>query len=502
MEAPTTDTATTASETPGTVDADEAMRELLAALVDPTDGPSTSHGLPTSTGKDGEVPLTEGQRQLWFVQQLQPYSTAYNVCTALRLRGPLRAAALSEALTELLPQHDALRTNILIGSRGRPRGVLRPVGRITPPALLDPTNCAHELRDAQIQRLALADLAVPFDLAADPLLRARLIRFAADDHALILIFHHAAVDGWSMRVILRDLAMLYSARSGGPQRPSARPRHQYADFAAWQSTTMKETPQYQRALAYWQRTLHDAPAQSTMPTDHPRTAAGARTGRSVHFDLPTTTVRDLVTLAARQASTPFSVAFTAFAVWLAQASQSADLVIGVPSASRPLWELDDTVGYFTNLLPLRVGLCPEQTFAEAVRTLHTTVASALDHDLLAFDRILKSLRLERRPGVQPLAQVMFQLVDERTVGGGTWDWHGLDVEEYRIRHDDAARFDLELGLRHDGRDAIQGCLTYDDGLYRSRTADQARDDFRRLLAALCQTPDQPLGPLLDGTRSR
>jgi Condensation domain len=495
------ETADTGARRP--VDVDEATRELLAALLDPA-GPAPAHGLPTGTGANGEVPLTEGQRQLWFLQQLRPESTAYNVCTALRLRGALRADALGAALNDLLARHDALRTNILTGPRGRPRAVVRPAGPAGQCALTDLTDLAgraDEDRDARIERLALADLAVPFDLADGPLCRARLVRLAADDHALILIFHHAVVDGWSMRVLLRDLAALYRGRSGGAHQAGPDPRHQYADFAAWQNTTMKESPQYERSIAHWRRTLRDAPAQSTAPPDHPRTADGTRTGRSVHFDLPVETVRDLVALAAAQATTPFAVTFTAFALWLARASQSTDVVIGVPSAGRPFGELDDTVGYFMNLLPLRVGPSPERSFADAVRAVHATVAAGLDHDLPPFDRIVKSLGLGRVPGVPPLVQVMFQLVDDRTVGGETRDWPGLDVEECRIRHDDAARFDLELVLRHDGRDAIQGCLTYDDSLYRPQTAEQAREDYSRLVAALCRTPNQPIGPLLDGSRS-
>jgi non-ribosomal peptide synthetase component F len=241
-----------------------------------------------------------------------------------------------------------------------------------------------------------------------------------------------------------------------------------------------------------------------VPADHPdpRTAnaGGARTGRSLHFSLSPGIVRQVEALAAGNACTPFAVTHTAFVLWLARASQHTDLVVGVPSCGRPVPELIDTVGYFTNLMPLRTRIHPEQSFAETVRAVHAGVAAGLDHDLVPFDRIVKALGPGRRRGVRPLVQTTFLLVDDRGVGAEAGDWHGLQVEERRIHRDDAARFDLELLLRREGRDTIQAALTYDVALYRAETAEQARDDYCALLAALCQNPDGPVGPLLDGRR--
>ncbi|GAB2698306.1 condensation domain-containing protein [Kitasatospora kifunensis] len=473
---------------------DDVMRELLAALVGPSAAPTSP--LPRGTGQDGEIPLTEGQRQLWFLQQLRPHATTYHVCTALRLRGALQVTALEQALAELVDRHPALRTNLRTGRRGRPQGLLHPPGghRIAL-EVSDQSGCSTDQREAWLQRAALAGMATPFDPAADPLLRARLLRFAPDDHALVLILHHLVVDGWSMRIILRDLAALYSAKIGGT--PAALPElhHQYADFAAWQQAGLTESPRYAAALDHWRRTLAGAPQESTPPPDQPDAAAGERVGRSMHFDLPAATVRDLRALAARQACTPFVVGYAAFTLWLARATGRTDLVVGVPSSGRPLPELDDVVGYFVNLLPLRSELRAEATFAETLRAAHGAVATALDHDLLPFDRIVSALGLPRRPGVQPLAQVMFQLVGDRSVSGDASDWHGLAVAECRILHDDEARFDLELDLREDGPELIQGCLTVDARRYGEQRAREMRDEYCELLSLLVRNPDTVVGSL-------
>ncbi|MFI9271514.1 condensation domain-containing protein [Kitasatospora sp. NPDC052896] len=477
---------------------DDVMRELLAALVDPATGPASP--LPQGTGQHGEVPLTEGQRQLWFLQQLWPEATTYHVCTALRLHGPLRATALERALAGLVDRHPVLRMNIRgTGRRGRPQGVVHPPG--TGPAALvvdGPPGCPPQEREARIQQAARADLAVPFDLAAGPLIRARLLRFAPEDHALVLTLHHLVVDGWSMRIILRDLAALYSAEVGGPPADLPELHHQYADFAAWQRSGLNSSPRYAAALDHWRRTLAQAPQESTPPPDRAAAAAGRRVGRSLHFDLPAATVRDVRALAARQASSPFAVCHAAFTLWLARATGRTDLVVGVPSCGRPFPELDDVVGYFVNLLPLRSELRTESTFAETVRAVHSTVAAALDHDLLPFDRIVSALGVPRRPGVQPLVQVMCQLVGDRSVGGDAGDWQGLAAAECRILHDDEARFDLELDLREEGPEQIQGCLTVDAHRYGERRSERIRDEYCELLGLLSRRPDTVLGPLLAG----
>ncbi|WP_329585571.1 condensation domain-containing protein [Kitasatospora sp. NBC_01250] len=493
------------SATPLQAGPDDVMRELLAALLDPDAAPTSP--LPRGTGQDGEVPLTEGQRQLWFLQQLWPDATTYHVCTALRLRGALHAPALEQALADLVARHPALRTTIRTGRRGRPQGVLHPPGGATAVlAAQELPGRTPEEREAQVQQAARAELAVPFDLATGPLIRARLLRFAREDHALVLTFHHLVVDGWSMRIVLRDLAAHYSARVGG--RPAGLPElhHQYTDFAAWQQDGLSSSARYADALDHWRRTLAQAPQESTPPPDRAAGQAadqavdrsGRRTGRSLHFDLPAATVRGVRALAAREASTPFAVCHAAFTLWLARATGRTDLVTGVPSCGRPFPELDDVVGYFVNLLPLRSRLRAEATFAETVRAAHAGVAAALDHDLLPFDRIVGALGVPRRPGVQPLAQVMCQLVGDRSVGGDADDWHGLAVTEVRILHDDEARFDLELDLREEGSDRIQGCLTVDARRYGEARAERIRDEYAALLGLLGRHPDTVLGPLLDG----
>lgn len=475
-------------------DADEAVRELLAALgagPDADPGPDPADGLPVRTADDGGMPLTEGQRQLWFLQQMDPRSTTYNVCVALRMRGPLREPALAAALTALADRHAVLRLTVAT-RRGRPLGVLRPPGTPVELRTVDaPADPAG--RDGQIQRAAAAEMATPFDLATGPLMRARLLRLAPDDHALLLVWHHLVVDGWSVRIVLRDLAALYSGRAGGPAAALPHLTHGYGDFAAWQTTRMGESPRYRRALEHWRHALADAPDRSAPP---PGESAAGHGGRSVHFEVPEATVRAVEALAASSGLTPFAVAFTAFLVWLSGAAGSADVVAGVPSSGRAFPQLDAVVGYFVNLMPLRARLAPQRTFLETAREVQAAVLDGLDHDLVPFDRIVKELGVPRRPGRRPLAQVMFQLLSADEIGatgGDAGPWHGLHVEECTVRGDDGARFEVELDLVHTAGGPLTGCLTVDAGLHPPGTAERFRDAYAALLAELCRRPQDPLG---------
>ncbi|MDI5965437.1 condensation domain-containing protein [Streptantibioticus silvisoli] len=470
------------------VDADEAVRDLLAALGEPQ---VAAHDvLPTGSDADGEMPLSEGQRQLWFLQQLHPDSTTYNVCVGLRTHGPLDTAALGTALTALADRHTVLRTNV-VARRGRPHAVIRPAG--TPVELRPVGGPGTAPADAEIQRVAREEMAVPFDLAVEPLLRARLLRLAADDHVLLLVWHHLVVDGWSMRIALRDLAALYSQAAGGPTADLPVLPHGYGDFALWQTTLMTRTRRHERAVEHWCRTLHGAPERSAPPPD---AATGQQGGRSLHFDLPGPTTAAVASVAVRYDLTPFAVTFTAFLVWLAAAGGSRDVVAGVPSSGRAFPQLDDVVGYFVNLMPLRMDLDPRWSFAGAARAVRAAVADGLDHDLLPFDRIVKALGVPRRAGQRPLAQVMFQLVSAHDVGGSAARWHGLRVDECPIGNDDSPRFDLELDLLHDTDGTLRGSLTVDAARYSAAAADGFRDAYARVLAALCRQPDAPLAAFL------
>lgn len=496
-------------------DADEAVRALLAALgagpddalaggPDDGSGDAGAYGLGSGLmaqagggAADDGMPLTEGQRQLWFLQQMDPSSTTYNVCVALRMRGPLREPALAAALTALADRHPVLRLTVAT-RRGRPLGVLTPPGT---PVDLRTADAPGAGRDAEIQRVAAEEMATPFDTATGPLMRARLLRFAPDDHTLLLVWHHLVVDGWSVRIVLRDLAALYGERSGGPAAALPRLTHGYGDFATWQHTRMTRTPRYRAALEHWHRTLADAPDRSAPPADPPAPGHGGGGGRSTHFEVPAATVRAVESLAADSGLTPFAVAFTAFLVWLAGAADSPDVVAGVPSSGRVFPQLDSVVGYFVNLMPLRVRLRPQWTFLEAARAVRAAVADGVDHDVVPFDRIVKELGVPRRPGRRPLAQVMFQLLSADEVGGDGTLWHGLRVQECTVGGDDGARFEVELDLLHGPGGTLGGCLTVDAGLHPPGTPERIRDAYVELLADLCRDAGAPLGDRVPGAQA-
>ena len=457
------------------------------ALSKPLERATVADGrprLPTGTGDDGTTPLAPGQRQLWFLDRLCTSSSAYHVSSAYTLRGRLYVAALARALTDVVNRHHALRTAIVTDELGRPVGLVRRHIDDVRLSIADLSG-SPTATDPSLEHIAADAMHRPFDLAADLLVRATLVRLARDRHVLILVFHHAVIDGWSLGIVTRELAVRYGVHIGidAPRLPPV--RHQYPDYAAW--CRIGAIPD--RSLAYWKRALADAPSSITVPSDRPRTASGDHPGRALDFAVPTTLARDIRKAAAGCGVSTFTVALTAFAVLIGQYAEVSDVMVGVPAAGRGLPEFGDVVGYFVNLLPLRIDLSGQPPWRVAVTKVGRMVAEALDHEQVPFDRIVRDVGAARRPGYTPLVQVMFQLFDERGLGRSTEGWPGLTVEEWTAPIDASTRFDIEISLRDRDDGCMVGSLIYDCALYRTTTARAIRDRYLELLGHLWTEPD-------------
>ncbi|HSU18095.1 MAG TPA: amino acid adenylation domain-containing protein, partial [Longimicrobium sp.] len=282
--------------------------------------------------RDGSpLPLSFAQQRLWFIEQLEPGSTAYHMPSALRLRGPLDARVLERALGEVVRRHEALRTTF--GEReGEPFQVVHPAGA----ARLEVTDLSHLApaeREAEARRLAGEEAQRPFDLRAGPLFRTRLLRLGEDDHVLVLAMHHVVSDGWSMGVLSGELGALYEAFARGEASPLPELPVQYADFAVWQRAWLSGEV-LERQIAWWRERLAGAPPLLELPTDHPRAATpDSRAGR-VFRALPPETAEGVRALARREGATLYMVLLAALDLLLARWSGQEDVVVGTPIANR------------------------------------------------------------------------------------------------------------------------------------------------------------------------
>ncbi len=459
--------------------------DLLALLMAEEEGeaPAPAAGRIRPRGTDGPVPLSFAQRRLWFLDQLDPGSPLYNVPVAWRLRGALDADALERALGEVVRRHEVLRT-VFAAEEGEPVQVVLPYAGLAL-TTLDLAALPAGERETEAERRVAAEAARPFDLAAGPLLRAVLLRLAPGEHVLLLTMHHVASDGWSLGVLLDELAALYGAFAAGGPSPLPPLPVQYADYAVWQREHLRDE-EMERQLAWWRERLSGAPALE-LPTDRPRPAAQSYRGGAELLELPPAVSAGVHALARREGATPFMVLLAAFQLLLARWSGEEDLVVGTMVAGRTEPETEGMIGFFLNMLALRTDLGGAPTFTGALGRVRETTLGAFAHQELPFERLVDELDPERDLGRSPVFQVLFAL---QNAGDGSLSLPGVEASPEGIALT-VAKFDLSLSLGEHG-DRLAGAMEYAADLFDASTVLRMAEHFRNLAAGIAAGPDRPL----------
>ncbi|MDI5962224.1 non-ribosomal peptide synthetase [Streptantibioticus silvisoli] len=440
--------------------------------------------------RTGPLPLSFAQQRLWFLDQLEPGRSEYVLPVALRVRGPLETAVLESALGALVARHETLRTRFTADADGRP---LQTVDAAYPVPVT-----VHDLRDAgdataraeAARTLLAAEAARPFDLAADPMLRAAVARLADDDHHLLLTVHHIASDGWSEGVLARELREHYAAALEDrepdlPELPVA-----YADFAVWQRQWLTGE-RLDGQLDYWREQLAGIEPLE-LPTDHRRPPVRGSRGATHTFSVPADVTAALKAAAAERGASPFMALLSVFQLLLSKYSGQQDIAVGTPIAGRNRAEVEDLVGFFVNTLVLRTDLSGNPTFTELLDRVKDTALAAYDHQDLPFERIVEELAPERDLSRNPLFQTLFVL--QNVPDGNDWALPGLTVEPAAVTTPEA-QFDLTLYLTEAPDGSLDASLVYAADLLEPATAERLAGHFRTLLAAVGTTPGARLGDL-------
>ncbi|HEX2211317.1 MAG TPA: amino acid adenylation domain-containing protein, partial [Longimicrobium sp.] len=415
------------------------------------------------------VPASFAQERLWFLHRMHGAGEIYNLRSGLRFTGPLNVAALERALGEIVRRHETLRTTFTEVD-GAPMQVIAPFEGFSLP--VEDRAGADE---AEVRRISAQDARRPFDLAAGPLFRPRLLRTAPDEHVLLISMHHVVSDAWSRGVLFRELAALYAAYRDGRESPLPEPPVQYAEYAAWQREQVAGGALAGR-LAWWKERLADAPALLELPTDHPRPAARSDRGAKQKVELPADLVRRLEAIARNDGATLYMVLLAAFQVLLGKYAATDDVVVGTPVAGRDQREVEELIGFFVNTLVLRTNLRGDPPFREVLRRVRSTVLDAFRNQDVPFDRLVAELHPERAPGHSPLFQVMF------TLDSGTGP-EALPPGMEPLQLDpesETAKFDLTLGLTRTA-EGVRGTLEYSTDLFERATAERMVTHLRRLL---------------------
>jgi amino acid adenylation domain-containing protein len=438
--------------------------------------------------RDGPLPLSFAQQRLWFLDRLEPGSAAYVIPSAQRLAGALDVPALERALGELIRRHEVLRT-VYEEQDGEPVQVIRPAA----PFVLemdDLSALSEGEREDEVRARAYANAHEPFDLAAGPPFRARLLRLAPESHVLLLAMHHVAGDGWSLGIVSRELGALYAAFAAGAPDPLPALPLQYADYAAWQRAHL-DGPAMERQLAFWRTQLAGAPALLELPTDHPRPAVQGDRGARRSLRLSAELRERLWALARAEGATPFMVMLAAFQALLARHSGQDDVVVGSPIAGRTRAEVEGLVGCFLNTLALRADLSADPDFRGLLAQVRERTLGAYEHQDVPFEKLVEELGTERSLAHSPLFQAMLVFQNVPRAQAPASGLRGSAVGQ--AKH--TAKYDLTLHVVEDADGGVYLELAYRTDLFVADTATRMLEQLRALLEQAAADPSRPLSAL-------
>ena len=432
--------------------------------------------------REQRLPLSFAQQRLWFLDQLEPGMTAYNMPLAIRLRGALDVAALSETLDEIVRRHEVLRTTFVV-VEGEPRQLIHPPQPLTLSPFDLSTLPASE-REITLAQLVHDEAVAPFDLSRGPLLRVQLLRLSVDEHVLSVTMHHIISDGWSMGVLVREVASLYEAYLKDEASPLAELPIQYADYSVWQRRWLTGAV-LDTQLSYWREQLAGAPAALELPTDRPRPPIQTHRGAILPFALPEPLTAALTRLSRRESVTLFMTLLAAFFALLSRYSGEPEVVIGTPIANRTRRVTEELIGFFVNTLALRVDGSAEPSFTELLRRVREVCVQAYGHQEVAFEQLVEELEPERSLSHSPIFQVMMvmQNAPRRELRLPALELSMMDVGEQDVE----VKFDLTLTLMEEGEQI--GCwLSYRRELFDEETIGRVRGHYERLLSGLVAEP--------------
>ncbi|GAX45183.1 McnC protein [Tolypothrix sp. NIES-4075] len=445
--------------------------------------------------REGNLPLSFAQQRLWFLDQLTPNNPFYNVPAALHLKGSLNSIALEQTFNEIVQRHEALRTNFVM-VQGQPVQIINPTLKISLP-IIDLRQLPQAEREIQARQLTTQEAQRPFNLSTDSLLRVTLLQLDETEHILLLNMHHIVSDGWSIGVLIGEIAALYTAFSSG--QPSFLPKLaiQYADFAQWQHEWLQGDV-LETQLAYWQKQLNGI-SMLNLPTDR-RPAVQTYQGARQLLQLPKSLSEALETLSQQEGVTLFMTLLAAFKILLYRYTQQEDIAVGSAIANRNRSEIEQLIGFFVNSLVLRTDLSGNPTFRELLSRVKEVALGAYAHQDLPFEKLVEELHPERNLNQNPLFQVVFAL---QNAPMSALELPGLILSPLEF-DTTTTRFDLEFHLWEreannqlwvDSSKGISGFVIYRTDLFDEATITRMLEHFQILLEGIVANPEQRIANL-------
>ena len=447
---------------------------------------SHSHRI-VKRNRQSPLPLSFAQQRLWFLDQLEPGSSVYNIPVAFRLTGRLDTGALDQSLNEVIRRHEALRTTFSVVDD-------QPVQVVAPSLTLkleivDIRDVPEGEREVEVERLTGEEAHRSFDLGRGPLFRASLLKLGEAEHVLLLSMHHIVSDGWSMGVLYSELSQLYEAFHEGKTSSLPDLPVQYGDFAIWQRQWLQGGV-LDKQLTYWKERLEGATAVLELPTDRPRPPVQTYRGGRQSFVLPKSVTEGLKVLSRKEGISLFMVLLGAFQVLLYRYTGQEDIVVGSPIANRTREEVEGLIGFFVNTLVLRTDLSGDPSFRAVLKRVREVALGAYDHQDVPFEKLVDELQPERDPSHTPLFQVMFVL---QNMPSQPIDLKELTVSPLALNIE-TVMFDLTLGILEDRGD-VTGSLEYNSDLFGAGTVARMVGHYERVLEGIVAELDASISEL-------
>lgn len=440
------------------------------------------------------LPLSFAQQRLWFLSQLEPGLSFYNLPLATRMSGPLIVSRLHDSLNEIVRRHSILRTTF-VSVDGQPMQVIAPERQLEMP-VLDLSSLPQAERELEIARQVSVEANRTFDLTQEIPIRCCLLRLGETEHVLLVTMHHIASDGWSMTIFWNELSSLYVAFSSGRPSPLPALPMQYADFAIWQRDWLagKES---ERLVSYWKQRLANAPPLLQLPTDRPRPRVQAFEGAAYAVPLPSSLIQGLKALCTRASATLYMVLLAALNVFLYRYSGQTDLVVGSPVANRNWVKFEKLIGFFVNTLVMRNDLSGGPSFIELVGRVRETALEAFAHQELPFEKLVEELQPERNLGYNPIFQVMFVLQNYQSA---SQMGSQASAPQFSVG---TSKFDLTCSAA-EMADGLTVGFEYNSKLFEQHSIVAMAETLRTILQSVMEEPEMSISeiPVLspDGRR--
>lgn len=470
----------------------ELTEKLSQSTIQKNEKMPTMHPIKTND-RYASHPLSFAQQRLWFLQQLEPQNSYYNVFLALKLEGVVNESALESAFVAIIKRHEILRTQFVLHKD-------KPYQRVLPSESINfilATEDFSGLKGEQLSNEAYTEAKLPFDLEKAPLFRVRLLKQHRKKYLLFLCLHHIVIDGWSMHVLFKELSKFYNQYCTSNKVRVPRPKLQYLDFSIWQRKWFSSSKIVETQLAYWLKQLKDLPVLE-LPLDFQQPLVPTHQGKNHSFKISQQLTRKLIQLSKETSTTLFVTLLTGFAIILSRYSQQNDFAIGTPNASRHYPGINNMLGFFINLLILRCKFSKDMDVACAIKQHHKVLTEAFSNQDIPFERIVEELHPSREATTNPLCSTLFVFQN--------YAHQPLSLENMKIERvfsDNnmvlfgdygSSKFDLTFYLQ-ETTEGLEGLVEYNTDLFSENTISRLVNHYQTLLNSIVVNPHQPVNSI-------